>query len=69
MKRVICKSGIKGWQMRIRKAYASCEEFISYATTYGLHTRLGFETPEAAWEANPLIQGSVIPADYCTITP
>lgn len=64
MKRVICKSGIEGWQCRLKKNYGSFGEFKGYCEVQGLHTRLGFKTPAAAWKANPLIQGSVIPDDY-----
>jgi hypothetical protein len=34
---------------------------------YGLAERLGFDTPEAAWEANPLVRGSVNPGDYAVV--
>jgi hypothetical protein len=64
MKRVTCKSGLKGWQARLRKVYSSLSEFIAYCSTYGNHIQLGYETPEEAWEANPVIQGSVNPSDY-----
>jgi hypothetical protein len=65
MKQVICRSGLKGWQARLRSVYGSFEEFISYCDAYGNHTRLGFSTPALAWAANPVIQGSVNPVDYC----
>jgi hypothetical protein len=67
MKQVTCWSGIKGWRERLQKVYASCDEFIHYSELYSLHIRLGFHTPEEAWTANPLIEGSVIHTDYRTI--
>ena len=60
---VTCASGLKGWQGKLRKQYSSFEEFKEYAETYNIHGRLGFETPEAAWEANPEVQGSTNPDD------
>lgn len=64
MKRVTCKSGLKGTRVRLRKLYDSFAEFESFATMYGLHTRLGYDTPEKAWKANPTIEYSVDPTDY-----
>lgn len=62
-KRVICKSGLTGWQCKLRYNYASFEEFEAYSETYGIHTRLGYKTPKTAWTKNPTIQGSVNPSD------
>jgi len=64
MKQVICRSGIKGWQSRLHAVYTSFEEFAAYCELYGNHTRLGFESPEDAWDANLVVQGSVLPGDY-----
>jgi hypothetical protein len=64
MKQVVCKSGLKGWQGRLRTMYASFEEFNNYCAIYNNHTRLGYKNPENAWRFNPLIQGSVNPGDY-----
>lgn len=63
MKQVRCKSGLKGWQAKLRKNYSSLEEFKRWDENYGISSRLGFETSEEAWEANPLIRGSVDPED------
>ena len=63
MKQVICKSGLVGWRGRLQENYVSFGEFKSYCGMYKLHTRIGFATPEAAWKANPLIEGSVNPDD------
>lgn len=63
MKRVKCKSGIEGWQSKLQKNYDSFEEFEYYSEIYGIHSRLGFNSAEEAWDANPMIKGSVIPSD------
>jgi len=62
---VTCKSGLRGWQSRLRDNYENSYEcWYTYAEMFGLHTRLGFKSIRAAWEANPLIQGSVEPSDF-----
>jgi hypothetical protein len=64
MKRVKCKSGIEGWQCKLRENYNNdFEEFESYCTSHDIAGRLGFTSPQEAWEINPIIQGSVIPSD------
>ena len=63
MKHVKCKSGLVGWQSRLKKNYQNFEEFRYYSEVYGIHERLGFSSAEEAWRANPLIKGSVIPSD------
>lgn len=52
------------WKCRLRKNYDSFEQFKHYSEMYGLAQRLGFKTPEDAWSANPVIQGSVSPEDF-----
>jgi hypothetical protein len=64
---VTCKSGLEGWQCHLRENYDGLEEFVAYCETYGIHTRLGFETPEEAWKANPVVQGSTDPEDLCKV--
>jgi hypothetical protein len=59
-----CASGITGWQCRLRDSFNSYEEFEGCALHYGLATRLGFDTAEEAWDANPHIHGSVRPEDW-----
>ena len=59
-----CKSGLTGWQQRLRSIYVNFEEFEAYCRMYGLHIRLGYKTPTKAWRDNPLVQGSVEPSDY-----
>lgn len=63
MKRVKCKSGLEGWQCRLKRNYKSFTEFKYYCLVRSIHTRLGFKTPEDAWTANPIVQGSVNPDD------
>ena len=64
MKRKIqCDSGLMGWQDRLRKVYGSHGEFVSYDSIYNIARRIGFDSTEEAWDANPVIQGSVNPKD------
>jgi ribosomal protein L6P/L9E len=68
MKRVKCKSGIEGWQMRLKMVYVgNYDEWVQYAELYGLHIKLGYDTPHDAWLANPMVQGSVNPSDFCKV--
>ena len=53
------------WVMRLQDNYDSdFEQFEGYCGAYGLLPRLGFEDAQAAWDANPMIQGSTNPADF-----
>ena len=56
------------WEGKLRKNYRDFDEFESYCSLYGIHTRLGFNTPEAIWAMNPIIQGSTDPADLKVIS-
>jgi hypothetical protein len=67
MKRVICKSGLKGSEQKLQSRYDSFEEFKAYSDTWSLAKRLGFKTAEAAWESNPTVQSSVEPSDFCKV--
>ena len=63
--RVRCKSGLRGDCNTLQSAYeGGFAEFERYADTYGLHTRLGYHTPEDAWDANPVVESSVNPSDF-----
>lgn len=64
MKKVKCDSGVTGWQGRLRKVYTNLDEFRLYDENYRLSKKLGFDTSEAAWKANPVIQGSVNASDF-----
>lgn len=63
-RRVTCASGLKGWQGRLRDQYRSFAEFEARCMTYGLAARLGFSSARHAWDANPMVRGSVEPSDY-----
>jgi hypothetical protein len=63
MKRVVCKSGMSGWQAKLHSIYANYREFCAYDSMYGIAARLGFSDRESAWATNPVIQGSVCPKD------
>ena len=67
-KRVKCKSGLTGWQGKLRSQYACFAEFEGYSDTWGLAGRLGFKSAKAAWRANPTVRGSVEPSDYRRVT-
>lgn len=68
MKKIKCKSGLTGWQCRLQDNYeGNYEEFEAYSNMYGIAKRLGFRSNKKAWEANPIIQGSVEPSDLCVV--
>ena len=52
------------WKGRLQKQYADFEEFENYSTMYDLHTRLGYSSPEEAWEDNPMVTGGTDPKEY-----
>ena len=52
------------WQGKLRKQYANFREFYAYSDTYGLAERLGYDSAEDAWKANPKVQGSTNPDDF-----
>ena len=63
--RVRTKSGVQGWRCRLRANYDdSLSQFQAYADAYNLVARLGYPNAEAAWKANPVIEGSVNPGDF-----
>ena len=63
MKRIICKSGIKGWQCNLQLIYSNYEEFCAYNKIYKIAQRLGFSSARTAWKKNPVIEGSTNPED------
>ncbi len=67
--RVKCRSGIKGERSRLRTRYSDFEQFETYSDIYNLAARLGFRSAEEAWEANPVIESSVVPEDFRTVRP
>jgi len=64
MKHVKTQSGLTGWRGRLQDNYVHLAEFKSYSELYDLHHRLGFRTAKAAWESNPVVEGSVNPTDF-----
>lgn len=66
-KQVTCKSGLIGYQTRLCDEYHTFADFESFSDMYGLAVRLGFGSAREAWDANPLVQGSTNPADYCRV--
>lgn len=61
MKRIKTKSGLDGYECRLQESYSS---FKYYCEIFSLHSKIGFKTPQEAWEANPVIQGSTNPSDF-----
>lgn len=53
-----------GWKMRLRRVYTCKAEWLAYSAMYGLAARLGYKSAERAWKENPMVAGSVNPADY-----
>ncbi len=52
------------YTQRLQTPYDGFEDFKHYAEIYGLDTRLGFASPQEAWDANPVVTGSTNPADF-----
>ncbi len=52
------------WKSKLRQQYSSFDEWKDYSDTYGLAKRLGFNSAEEAWKANPTVQGSTDPKDF-----
>lgn len=65
--RVTTKSGLDGWQGRLQDQYDDFDSFCHYDEMYGLAAKLGFWGPGAAWQCNPLVQGSTNPGDFCRV--
>jgi hypothetical protein len=53
-----------GWRGKLQDQYSSWDEFKNCSDIYGLVKRLGYKTAKAAWEDNPMVEGSVDPSDY-----
>jgi len=67
--KIVARTGgyVYGWIAKLQKNYSSLEEFVGICDIYNLHLKLGYSTPELAWEYNPTIQGGTNPADFCKI--
>ena len=66
--KVICKSGIQGWRARLRVVYNDFEDYYIMSKVYNIHKRLGYKTTRSAWNANPIVEGSVNPSDFRKVT-
>jgi hypothetical protein len=64
MKSVKCKSGLTGWRGNLHEVYTDFNDWKLWAESHGLHKKLGYKTPEATWDDNPMVEGSVQPSDY-----
>jgi len=60
----VCQSGLTGWRQRVQGLFDAFETFEACCESYNNHARLGYKTPRECWDANPVIEGSVIPSDY-----
>ena len=62
------KEGAASWQGSLQENYDNnFEQFQSYDEVYNLAQRLGFNSAEEAWAANPMIQGGTDPADFSVV--
>jgi len=58
-------SGALGWKDRLRSVYDNDrEQWEAFDQIYGLAERLGFDSVDDAWDANPLICGGTNPSDF-----
>lgn len=62
--RIRCHSGIMGWRTRLRNNYSSFEDWEQYSDMWGLCLQLGYGTAKIAWDANPVIEGSIKAGDF-----
>lgn len=67
-RQVRLKSGAKGTREKLQNRYSDLEEFTSYSETYSIHSRLGYDTPEEAWEDNPMIESGTNPSDLRNVS-
>jgi len=55
---------MKLWKARVRKVYESLEDLKMWDEVYNIAKRLHYRDCETLWEENPIICGSVNPADF-----
>jgi hypothetical protein len=55
---------MKTWKARVRKTYSSLEDLRNHNRIYGVVKRCGYRSAKKLWEDNPIIGGSVNPADF-----
>jgi len=58
----------KTWFATVQNSYASLEELMAYDSNWYIASRAGFSTIEELWDKNPIIGGSVNPADFGIVT-
>ena len=66
-KKIKTKSGAIGWQKPLNEAYDHFDEWWTHNAKHGFAKRLGFADATAAWEFNPIVQGSADPDDFCRV--
>lgn len=53
------------WTGRLQESYdGDYESWVAYAEMYGLAAKLGYDSEQEAWDANPVIQVSSDPKDF-----
>jgi hypothetical protein len=55
---------MKTWSARVKEVYGALYTLESYDSVYGVVHRCGYKSAKALWRANPVIGGSVYPADF-----
>lgn len=63
-RKVRCRSGIFGYRCRLQTNYSNYNEFLEYCRIYDICKKLGYRNAKAAWQDNPIIEGSVNAYDY-----
>lgn len=52
------------WVMHVQESYANLEDLEAYDGVYNIAKRLGFNSAQELWDADPLIKGGVDPRDF-----
>lgn len=55
---------MKTWKLPVRKVYSSLKELKTYNDMYNVAKKCGYRSCKKLWEDNPIIGGSVNPADF-----
>lgn len=66
---VICesRSGNAACRKRLQGLYAEWVAWKFHAEMHQLHKKLGYDTIKEAWDANPIVEASQDPKDFCRI--
>jgi hypothetical protein len=54
----------QSWKARVQEVYSSKEELEDYDSIYCIAERCGYRDAGKLWRDNPMIGGSVNPADF-----